>query len=280
MNPSTIATVLLAAVAFLKKPVAEVSAQAIKDSYSAAKCYLFRKFGAESSAGKALDLAADKPESNARKSLLVEELESSDVSTDSEFARLIEQLRLHLTAFVPAVSHSVRVVGNDNHVQVAGRDLITTQRHVQRNVITPDERHLSPEQCDGLRRVINEVARRLADENGMPNYAAVHRFLQRRYATHSYILIPREKFEDALSFLKQSRAILRTRSRRRNPVSYQNELFRSIYSAAGKLGWNPSRVCEYAAEKLELRKTIVSLKELGPFQLKTVADYIRREVAQ
>lgn len=280
MNPSAIATVLLAAAAFLKKPVAEVSAQAIKDSYSGAKSYLLRKFGVESSAGKALELATDKPESNARKSLLVEELESSDVSTDSEFARLIEKLRLHLTACVPAVSQSVRVVGNDNHVQVAGRDLITTQRLVQRNVITPDERHLSSEQCDALRRVINEVARRLADENGMPNYAAVHRFLQRRYAIQSYLLIPRDKFEDALSFLKQSRAILHSRSRRRDPVSYQNEFFRSIYSAAGKLGWSPSRVCEYAEEKLELRKPVASLRELGPFQLKTVADYIRREVAQ
>lgn len=280
MNPSTIVATVVAAAAFLKKPIAEVSAQAIQDSYRGVKSYLIRKLGAESSAGKALEMATDKPESSARQSVLIEELESSDLNGDSELDQLVEQLRLHLAGCVPAISQQVHVRGNRNSVQVAGRDLVTTHKLVQRNVITPDERHLTSDQCDALRRILGEVARRLADEKGVPNYAAVHRFLQRRYSVPSYLLIPRDKFEDALLFLKQSRAALHSRSRRSAPLSYQNGFFRSIYSAADKLGWKPSRVCEYATETLGLRKAISSLKELGPFQLKTVADSIKRELAK
>jgi len=280
MNPSTIVATLVAAAAFLKKTITEVSARAIQDSYNGVKRYLRHKLGAESSAGKALEMATDKPDSIARKSVLIEELESSGLREDSELDQLVEQLRLRMSGRVPAVSQTVHVPGDRNNVQVAGRDIITTLKHIQRNVITPDERHLSHEQCDALRRILGEVARRLADEKGVPNYAAVHRFLQRRYSVPSYLLIPTEKFEDALLFLKRSRAALHSRSRRTAPVSYEKQLFRSIYSAAGKLKWNPSRVCGYAVEILGLRKSIASLKELGPFQLKTVAESIAHEVVK
>lgn len=279
MDPSTIATTLLAAAAFLKKPIAEVSAQAIQDSYGGVKTYLLRKLGAESSAGKALEMATDKPESTARKSLLMEELESSDIGTDSQFASLIEQLRLHIEACAPAVCQPVRVVGNDNVVQIAGRDLITTRKHVQRNVITPDERHLSREQGESLRRMIGQAARRFTD-NGAPNFAVVHCMLQRRYSVASYLLIPREQFDDALNFLIQRRAIYRSRARRSDLSVYRKDLFRSIFAAADKLEWNQSQVCEYAAKVLGTEKPIILLKELGPLQLKRVEGSIKREVAR
>jgi hypothetical protein len=41
----------------------------------------------------------------------------------------------------------------------------------------------------------------MADECGAPNFAAVHRHLQRRFRVASYLLIPRERFADALAFL-------------------------------------------------------------------------------
>jgi hypothetical protein len=42
----------------------------------------------------------------------------------------------------------VRVNGQSNKVQVAGRDIITTARHVQRNAITPD---VAPKQRSAAR---------------------------------------------------------------------------------------------------------------------------------
>lgn len=280
MNPSSIATALVAAAALLKKPIAEVSAQAIQDSYHGVKNYLLRKFGAESPAAKALEMATDKPGSEARRLILTEEFASSDLKNDPQFASLFGQLQSDLKACNPVVPQIVRVVGDANHVQIAGRDLITTHKHVQRNIITPNERHLTVEQSSILRRVIGEVALRLGSAKNGPNYAAVHRLLQQRFAVHSYILIPRDQFDDAVSFLKERRAIYRSRMRRSDPAAYQNDLFRSIFFAADKLEWSPSQVCEYATKMLRIEEPIASLKELGPIQLKTVERLIKRELTR
>ncbi len=161
---------------------------------------------------------------------------------------------------------------------MAGRDLvITTGKHVQRNVITPDDRHLATDQRDTLRDVIAEVADRLAN-SGDPNFAAVHRMLQRRYGVASYLLIPRNRYDDALKFLKQQRAIHRSRLRHRNPAAYERDLFRAIYTGVGKLGWERSQILDFASAKLALKKPLTSLKELGPSQLKSLADAMRHEV--
>ena len=104
--------------------------------------------------------------------------------------------------------------GSGNSVQVAGRDLIHTAKHIQRNTITPDERHLSVEQREQVQAVVSELAARLAGNDGAPNFAGAHRMLQRRFNVASYLLLPREKFAEALAFLKQQRAIHRSRLQR------------------------------------------------------------------
>jgi len=171
------------------------------------------------------------------------------------------------------------VSGCRNVVQVAGRDLIHTAKHIQRNTITPDERHLPVAQREQVRAVIGELAARLAGDDGAPNFAGAHRMLQRRYNVASYLLLPREKFAEALAFLKQQRAIHRSRLLRRNPVAYRNDFFRAIFAGARELGWEGERVYQFATEALALGRPVASLKELGPVQLKSLAGAIQRQVA-
>jgi hypothetical protein len=273
MQTESIFATLLAAAAFLKHPVQDVAAESIKDAYTAAKKYLRQKFGEDSEAADALELATAKPESLMRKALLAEESALADLERDAELARLIE----HLAALLPPtndVHQNVRVVGDGNRVQVAGRDLIHTEKLVRRNTITPDERHLSVEQRDRLRDVAGEIARRL---NG-GGIAAVHAMLQRRFQVPSYLLIPRERFGDALSFLRQQRAIRRSRLRTDDPVAYANDFYRAIFAGARELGWDGEQVYRFATEKLTLKNPLTSLKELGSVQLKSLATAVQREV--
>ena len=282
MQTESIITTLLAAAAFLKKPIQDVAGRSVKDAYDAAKYYLRRKLGETTDAAKALDLATEKPESEARKAVLVEETKSAELESDTELVRVIEEIAARLPA-PPDVANGqrVRVAGRGNQVHVAGRDLvISTEKHVRRNVITPDDRHLTADQRDALRDVIGEVADRLAVGDGDPNFAAVHRMVQRRFGVASYLLIPRDRYGDALGFLKQQRAIYRSRLRRRNPAAYQRDFFRAIYAGVCKLGWDRSHIFEFAGEKLGLKKPLTSLKQLGPNQLKSLADVMQREVAK
>ena len=122
------------------------------------------------------------------------------------------------------------------------------------------------------------LADRLAGDEGDANFAAVHRMLQRRFQVASYLLIPRSRYEEALGFLRQHRAINRSHLRGRNPVAYQNDFYRAIFAGARELGWDGERVYRFATEKLALKTAVASLKELGPVQLKALAGFIQREV--
>jgi hypothetical protein len=279
METDSIFATLLAAAAFLKKPMQEVASHSLKNAYDAAKAYLLRKLGENSEAGRALEFATAKPESLARRALLAEEGCSVDLGRDLELARLVEGL----AALLPPVDcfggQNVRVNGQGNKVQVAGRDIITAARHVQRNAITPDDRHLTIEQRAGIRAVVAELAGRLVGEDSEPNFAAAHRMLQRRFKVASYLLIPRESFADALAFLKQQRAINRGRLLRRNPVAYRNDFFRAIFAGGRGLGWGGEQVYQFATAHLGLKRPVGSLKELGARQLKSVAEAMQRKVA-
>ena len=279
METDSIFAPLLAAAAFLKKPMQEVASHSLKDAYDAAKAYLLRKLGDNSEAGRALEVATAKPESLVRRALLAEEVCSVDLGGDPELARLVERLAALLPPVDGFGGQNVRVNGQGNKVQVAGRDIITTARHIQRNAITPDDRHLTIEQRAGIRAVVEELAGRLAGEDGEPNFAAAHRILQRRFKVASYLLIPRESFADALAFLKQQRAINRGRLLRRNLVAYRNDFFCAIFAGGRELGWGGEQVYQFATAHLGLKRPVGSLKELGARQLKSVAEAMQRKVA-
>jgi len=279
METDSIFATLLAAAAFLKKPMQEVASHSLKNAYDAAKAYLLRKLGENSEAGRALEFATAKPESLARRALLAEEGCSVDLGRDLELARLVEGLAALLPPLDCFGGQNVRVNGQGNKVQVAGRDIITAARHVQRNAITPDDRHLTIEQRAGIRAVVAELAGRLVGEDSEPNFAAAHRMLQRRFKVASYLLIPRESFADALAFLKQQRAINRGRLLRRNPVAYRNDFFRAIFAGGRGLGWGGEQVYQFSTAHLGLKRPVGSLKELGARQLKSVAEAMQRKVA-
>ena len=224
MQTEPIISTLLAAAAFLKHAVQDVASQSIRDGYAAAKSYLQKKFAPNPDAARALEMATAKPESLIRKALLAEECDDLDLGHDTELARLIENLAALLPPSAGLVRQSVLVTGDGNMVQVAGRDLIHTSELIRRNTITPDERHLTTEQREHVRQLVSKIAERLAGNSNTANFGAVYRMLQRRFQVASYLLIPREKYANAVSFLWQQRAINCSRLRARNPVAYQNDL--------------------------------------------------------
>ncbi len=277
MQLETIIGALLSAASFLKRPVQTVAAQSIKELFDAVRTRLRAKFGENSDGAKFLDLAIEKPESVLRKAVLAEESAAAGVVDDEEISRLARQLVAALPGSTGVMPQHVRVVGRSNKVQVAAGDIVTAERLVRRVSITPDERHLSVVQRDRIREVAAELGYRLT--GGAPGgLAAVHRMLQRRFNVVSYLLIPRECYEDALSFLRQQRAIHRSRLRRGDPVAYRNDLIRAIFAGARELGWNRDRVHGFAEAKLAVKTPIVSLMDLGPVQLTKLADAIQRAV--
>lgn len=209
MQTETIITTLLSAAALLKEPLQTLATHSLKDLYDAAVYYLHKKFGPESEAALVLDLATEKPDSITRRAALIEEAVAADIGSDAELIGLTRRM-IALLPISEAFAQAVRVTGDGNQVQVAGRDIVHTTRHVQRNVVTPDERHLDPAQRKTVRTLIADLATRLAREGQAPRFAAVHAMLQKRFQTASYLLIARERFDEAAAFLPQQCAVHRS----------------------------------------------------------------------
>jgi hypothetical protein len=277
MNIDTVLATLLKAASFLKKPIQDVAAQSVKDVYEAVKVRIKRKLNGKPDSLDALAKASAKPESVPRRDVLREEIHDLPLDDDLELQHLLQHLAKLLPPADPVVRQNVRVGGRGHRVQVAGRDIINAEKHLQKNIITPDERHLSGEQKAKLQPLIKELAERLAGENGAPDYRGVHVRLQRHFNVTSYLLIERADFEGAVKFLKQQRAINRSRLRRRNPDAYRNDFFRAIWARAGNLGWMDASVYAYAEQRLALKQPIRSLKQLGPNQLKSLSEAMERE---
>lgn len=275
MNTESIVSVILAAAVALKEPATVVTSQAMKDLYEAAKYYLRRKFAALPAAAEALEFATAKPQSPARKAALVEEAEPADLPRDGELTSLVSRLEELLPRSVPP-SVTASVTGTRNQVNVAGGDLTVTSRLVQRNVITPDERHLAREQRTRLRTLIHDLAARLGNKGGEPNPAAAHAMLQRCFDVSSYLLIPRERYPEALAYLRQQLVIRRSALFRRHPGQFRQEMCRSIYARATELGWSRETLFRFASKRADVGRPLTSLRQLDASQLRSLADRIHR----
>src|SRR4051812_8794302 len=153
MQTDALITTLLSAAAFLKEPVRAIASQSLRDVYETTKYYLRRKFGTPSRGATALEMATEKPTAAGSRALLVEETASAGLDKDEELIRLVGMLDHLLDTLGGPTVGDVRIHGDGNRVQVAG-SIVNTERHVTRNVITPDARHLDPDESAELRRLV------------------------------------------------------------------------------------------------------------------------------
>ena len=72
--------------------IAAVGSSAIKDSYSALKALLKKKFGEESDLVEAVNKLEIKPQSEARKATVQEEIEAAKANDDPEIVQLAQSL--------------------------------------------------------------------------------------------------------------------------------------------------------------------------------------------
>jgi len=281
MTSAEIVAILLAGAGLLKKPVEAVVSAAAKDAYEQVKGYLKRKFVSSPDAQKALEHAEDKPESAARKAVLLEEVEPLSLGEDRELVTLVKRLREAIGASATLTQQNVNVnqSGQNNSVTVVGGDLIQPLKHVTKTEVKPDEQHVTSDQKKKIKDLIDEVAVRLAGDDGNPNYRAAWGRLYDEFNVTTYHLLLAKDFDAAIQFLREQKAMSRSRLRRRDPQGYRNDFYATIHSSKDALGWTDEQVYAFAEEKLE-KRPIRSLRKLGPNQLKKLAECIARKSKQ
>ena len=115
--------IITALIAGATASVKGIASQVITDMYKAIKNKISEKFGKQNEALSALEKLENKPESDARKNVLAEELSDLDISKDNELIELSQQLIKAIESETNGVQHIKNiqnVTGNDNVVVGSG----------------------------------------------------------------------------------------------------------------------------------------------------------------
>jgi hypothetical protein len=166
------------------------------------------------------------------------------------------------------------VVGRHN--VVAGGDIIHTERLVKKNITQPGPLHITEEEAFEVKRLIDELAKIDTDSGRPDSHRTWYSWMYRKFEVTSYKTVPREKYADVISWLRQQKAINRKKLRRPANKKWRDQLFGAIYGRWRQLGFQKEDIYAFAFERLELAKPITSLTELGEQDLKGLYDIIYR----
>lgn len=140
--------------------------------------------------------------------------------------------------------------------------------------IKPGPEHIPPKQVKALLELIREAADHDLASGRSESGALVNSWkpLNRRYGVPSYRLIPREFGDDAIAWMTQRVARLRSRLNGADYVPWRTELYVAIYTQARQLGYSKDKLFAIAFD--HLGKRITTLKQLDDQDLKKLHGLI------
>ena len=105
-------------------------------------------------------------------------------------------------------------------------------------------------------------------------YAKRWQLLLNYFGVQTYLEIPSEKGEEALSFLRKCQVLMRPKIRRQDHNAWRKEHYTAIYARQKQAGKSKSDL--NILVKQLLGKDVISLKNLGERDLKSLYEYIMR----
>jgi len=180
----------------------------------------------------------------------------------------------HSSEHEPGHTATVSVVGNGNIA--AGRDVNISPRVIKRTEVTPGPQHITEEQAFRIQEAIKELARVDELTGRGPTYREWYSKLYKRFHVTSYKLIAAERWEEAMAWLQNQKALQRPQLRRTNNPEWRKSMYSAIWARAKKIGISKEEVHEVANSRLRLKNPISSLTELGERNLSKLRGIIFR----
>lgn len=159
--------------------------------------------------------------------------------------------------------------------QAAG-DLSVNKKEVVRPVIPREPYHITEAQAAEIRQRLNELGERDEKAGRGSTYGAWMNRFKKQFDLASYARLDGGKFDEAIIWLKQQKAQNRSRLRRTSNTAWRQDHYVIIYGCVSTLKWSKPQLYQFAFEKLDLKKPIQSLKELGEQNLEALAGVMRR----
>ena len=137
------------------------------------------------------------------------------------------------------------------------------------NVVHNPEKHISDAQAQQIKEKVIECAIILASDGSNKKSLIQKQYgkLYRKYGITKYSLLPKEKFEDAMKWLKKEVAASRKVLKENAPTEWRKTQCASINARGRQIGMDREALLIYATQVLELANTLSSLKDLEDEQL-------------
>lgn len=200
----------------------------------------------------------------------------------------------------PSIFHfSQNSTGDNAHVigiQNIEKQFVT-KRTTMKNVIQPDETHISPAQRAELHKRLQELGEReakVAVTKKFPEGPQSHTeeklakdltskmmsflrsdFNKQMNDGQAYHLLPKEKYEAALSWIAQRKAMKRSSLRRTDNEEWRRDHEKIIWGEMRKRKWEKADVYAFTVECGIRKIPITSLKELPERELKEFANAMK-----
>lgn len=158
-----------------------------------------------------------------------------------------------------------------DHNILAGRDVfVNTRPPKPRITVVSTEDHIDSAQQFEIKRLIDVLVEMEMATGNRPSaqalYAAWWSKFKRRFKVPKYSLLPKDRYEEAIVWLRQQGGMLRPRLRRSNNQVWRKVHYKGIWARARQLGLSNDDVHEIASALAG--KKISSLTELGERLLK------------
>jgi hypothetical protein len=162
----------------------------------------------------------------------------------------------------------------DGNLQVGGDLNINSTKKVQ-NVIKPGPDEISQKQRAQLLRKIKQLGERDELAGRGKTYSGWMDKFKNAFNLDSYHLLKANRFDEALGWVKQQKAMTRPRLRRTDNEKWRHEHYGIIWGTMRTLRWQKQHVYDFALERGVVKKPITSLTELKERQLEELSDLFK-----
>lgn len=138
--------------------------------------------------------------------------------------------------------------------------------------------HITDSQAKLIKDKVDEIVR-INESTGKTStpklYMQTWLSIKNRFNITKYTLLPKEKFEECMTWLQSQIAYNhRPKLRKANNTEWKKQIYKAIYSKIRDKKMSKQDLYDYAYEKLNLKKPISTLKDLSDTRLKKLYQYL------
>lgn len=173
-----------------------------------------------------------------------------------------------------------KITGNNNlQVGVNNGYIIRTDKIERKlEVIHDTELHITDSQAITVREKITELVDMIASDSPKSKaslFREEYNALYKHFRITSYKLLPKEKYDEAMTWLQKRIAYKgKKRLRRGDTEVWRKKQYSAIYTRARELGMTREEVLHQATILLDLKSPLESLKDVSDTRLQKIYNYI------